>query len=465
MTQQALTEEHVPLYSRISISAADAAIAILQTVVGGGALTYYYTRVAGLDEGKAGLVWLIFGIWNAINDPLFGFISDRTKSNLGRRIPYIRYGAPIIAIGFILFWINFSNTQAVLFWQMLISLFIYDTLYTAIATSIYIMPFEMAVSNKARSTIFIWKIIFMIPPNVFPFVLASIQPGPGQDPTNYRWFMIGLAMVVCLIVIASTFFYKEKHFQQEEVQPPFFTAIKESFKNVPFLIFLVSSFTIIYAQTNLLQGVAYYFDEIIKANQLPIYIGLAIGIVLGIFLWVRQRDRWGVKRCLLTWLALFSIGCFWLLFFGKTAIMGMIGFFFIGIGFSGGMYLIPIMNGDVVDYDEERTGLRREGMYAGINSLVTKPAISIAQSAFLAIIAAAGYMQDLPKGQQPVSVHSGILTAWVLIPGLLLALTFLATLTYPQTGAKWDETKKKIAALHDEKEKRFMEEHGYQFVK
>ncbi len=82
MTQQALTEEHVPLYSRISISAADAAIAILQTVVGGGALTYYYTRVAGLDEGKAGLVWLIFGIWNAINDPLFGFISDRTKSNV-----------------------------------------------------------------------------------------------------------------------------------------------------------------------------------------------------------------------------------------------------------------------------------------------------------------------------------------------------------------------------------------------
>lgn len=382
MTQQALTEEHVPLYSRISISAADAAIAILQTVVGGGALTYYYTRVAGLDEGKAGLVWLIFGIWNAINDPLFGFISDRTKSNLGRRIPYIRYGAPIIALGFILFWINFSNTQAVLFWQMLISLFIYDTLYTAIATSIYIMPFEMAVSNKARSTIFIWKIIFMIPPNVFPFVLASIQPGPGEDPTNYRWFMIGLAAVVCLIVIASTFFYKEKHFQQEEVQPPFFTAIKESFKNVPFLIFLVSSFTIIYAQTNLLQGVAYYFDEIIKANQLPIYIGLAVGIVLGIFLWVRQRDRWGVKRCLLTWLALFSIGCFWLLLFGKTALMGMIGFFFIGIGFSGGMYLIPIMNGDVVDYDEERTGLRREGMYAGINSLVTKPAISIAQSAF-----------------------------------------------------------------------------------
>lgn len=74
-------------------------------------------------------------------------------------------------------------------------------------------------------------------------------------------------------------------------------------------------------------------------------------------------------------------------------------------------------------------------------------------------------MQNLPKGQQPISVHSGILTAWVLIPGLLLAISFLATLAYPLSGAKWDETKKKIAALHEEKEKRFLEEHGYRFVK
>ncbi len=465
MSQVALKEEHVPLHSRISISAADAAIATLQTVVGGGALTYYYTRVAGLDEKMAGLIWIIFAIWNAVNDPLFGFISDRTKSNLGRRIPYIRYGAPIIAIGFILFWIDFSNTQTVLFWQMLISLFIYDSLYTAIATSIYIMPYEMAVSNKARSTIFIWKIIFMIIPNIMPFVLANVQPGPGQDPTTYRWVMIGLAAIVCAIVIISTFFYKEKHFQQEEPQPPFFTAIKESFKNIPFLIFLFSSFTVIYVQTNLMQGVAYYFDEIMKNNQGMLYAGLGIGIVVGVVLWVQQRDRLGVKRCLLTWLALFSIGCLWLLAFGKSPILSVVGFFFIGLGFSGGMYLIPIANGDVVDYDEERTGLRREGMYAGINSLVTKPAISIAQWAFLQIIASAGYLQTLPKGQQDAAVHSGILTAWVLIPALLLAVSFLVTLLYPLSGPQWEQTKKKIATLHDEKEKRYLEQRGYRFVK
>jgi len=173
-TQQ-LVEELVPLKSRISISAADSSVAILQAVVGGGALTYYFTRVRGLEPELAALVWLLFALWNAINDPLFGYISDRTKSKLGRRKPYIRYGAPFITLAFIFLWLDLPSTPSILFSQMLVGLFLYDILYTAIATSLYIMPYEVAISNKARSSIFVWKIIFMIFPNMLPFVIAAIH--------------------------------------------------------------------------------------------------------------------------------------------------------------------------------------------------------------------------------------------------------------------------------------------------
>ncbi len=78
--------------------------------------------------------------------------------------------------------------------------------------------------------------------------------------------------------------------------------------------------------------------------------------------------------------AVFSVGCFVILVAGHFLLPTLIGFFCFGLGFAGGMYLIPLMNGDVVDMDEHRTGLRREGMYAGVNSFVTKPAISLANS-------------------------------------------------------------------------------------
>jgi len=64
---------------------------------------------------------------------------------------------------------------------------------------------------------------------------------------------------------------------------------------------------------------------------------------------------------------------------------------------------------DVIDYDEKLTGLRREGMYAGINSFVTKPAISLAQAAFITIVGWFGFDQSLAKGLQPESAHTGIL--------------------------------------------------------
>jgi GPH family glycoside/pentoside/hexuronide:cation symporter len=452
-------EEIVPLRTRVWISAGDAACGFLQNIAGGGALTYYYTRVMGLSVEWTSLAWLIFGIWNAVNDPLIGYITDRTRSAIGRRRPYIRYGAPLFAASFLLLFAEIPGTpgrQLALFAQLLLGLFIYDTLYTAIASALYLMPYEVAISNKARSSIFVWKIIFMAFSTGLPLVvLPMIQPGPGQDATPFRWIMIALGFGMNAIIFASTFFYREKHFQQEETQYGFVRSIRESFRNLPFIIFLVSSFTVIYAQTGLMQGVLYYFDEL-KVPGLPLYLSLAAGIVGGVVLWVNLRERWGVKRCLLAWLAIFAAGCLFMLLLGRSAAGGALSFLLIGVGFSGGMYLIPIMNGDVIDYDETRTGLRREGMYAGINSFITKPAISLAQAVFLAIITRFGYDQALAKGLQSQAAQTGILAGWMLVPTVLLVVSLLATVWYPLAGGAWDQTKKDLALRHAEKERAYL---------
>ncbi len=460
-----LKEEFVPLKSRIWVSVADAACAMLGQIVLTGSLTYYFTRWRGLDAGLAATVWLLFGIWNAVNDPLFGWISDRTRSNLGRRIPYIRFGAPIYALSFIASWINWpGHSQVWLFIQFLVLLFVFDTLYTAIATSIYVMPFEMAVSNKARSGIFIWKIIFSVFPLAVPLaVIPFIQPGPGEDATMYRWIMTGLGVAMGALIYASTFFYAEKHFQQEEEQFPFFKSLKECFSNLSFVIFEVMSFTIIFVQTALMQGVLYYFDEF-DVPAVPLYAALAVGIVGGIFLFVRQRERWGVKNSMRIMALVFSIGCCLVLLFGRHLIPTAIGFLTFGLGFAGGMYLIPLMNGDVVDKDEHLTGLRREGMYAGVNSFITKPAISIAQAVFLWFLRFYGYDQDLGKGLQSARAETGILMGWTLVPGLLLFLCFVVLYWYPLAGPAWAAIKAELAARHAEKERRYLEARGYKYV-
>lgn len=463
--ESVLREEKVPLKSRVWVSLADSSCALLGSLVTGGTLTYYFTRWRGLDPHLAGLVWLLFGIWNAINDPLFGHISDRTRSRLGRRIPYIRYGAPLYALFFIACWLNWPGTrsnQTAMFLQLFGLLFFFDALYTAVATSLYIMPYEMAVSNKARSSIFIWKIIFQVIPTAVPLVLIpQIQPGPGQDAGPFRMFMVAFGIVGGLIVLFSTFFYSEKHFQQQEEQFPLFRSVIDCFRNRSFVIFEVISFTIIYVQAALMQGVLYYFDEL-KVPGMPIFAALGLGIVIGVFLWIRQRDRWGVKRSVQYWCLSFAVGCALVMIFGHYLIPTAAAFFLFGIGFAGGMYLVPLMNGDVIDMDEHMTGLRREGMYAGVNSFVTKPAISIAQAAFLGIIGWFGYDQTLAKGMQSASAQTGILVGWMAVPAVLLGLCALAMFLYPLHGDKWNSIKRDLAEKHARKEKEYLLRLGLQ---
>jgi GPH family glycoside/pentoside/hexuronide:cation symporter len=464
-----LQEEHVPLPARIWISAADAVTAILNTLVVAGAMTYYFTKLRGLDLQWSGLAWLLFGIWNAVNDPLFGYISDRTKSALGRRKPYIRYGAPIFALGFILFWVvipGLGESQVALFVQMTLALFIFDSLYTAIATSLFIMPYEVAVSNKARSTIYVWKILFMVFTIVVPLVIdGTIKPDVGDAAgiAFFRWFMIAFGMGMCAIIFASTWFFHEKHYLQEEEQPPFFASLRECFRNRAFVVYEVISFSIIFAQTALMTGLWFYFDEI-DVPRLPIYIALATGIIGGVVFWIKYRDTWGVKTCTRWFALLFAVGCFVMLLGGRNVFAATLAFFLFGIGFSGGMYLIPLMNGDVVDMDEHRTGLRREGMYAGVNSFVTKPAVSLAQWSMGALMAAYGFDATLAKGMQSPQAETGILVGWTLVTGILMFLSYLALHGYPLAGSEWEQIKGCLAEVHRQKEQQYLAAKGYKFV-
>lgn len=392
-----MKEEKVSVSSKFWLCSADCLCGTLSGLITGGGMTYFYTKYLGLDEGLASIVWMIFAVWNALNDPLFGYISDRTKSKLGRRIPYIRYGALLYGVIFILSWFLWplGGSQTALFVQMLVSLFFFDTFYTAIATSLYVLPYTMAESNQARSGIFVWKIFFTLLSLAAPLVLFPlVRPDVGESASRFQTIMIMLGVVTTLVIFFSTFFYKEKYTSDAEEAPGLWESICQCFKNRAFLVYEVISFTVIFVQTILMQGVVYYFDEFTVPMPLA-YASLGVGAVCGIILWIKSMGKIGVAKCIIVMSVAFAAGATLVIFAGQYVIPAMIAFFIIGLGFSGGMYLVPLMNGEVIDYDEAKTGFRREGMYAGVNSLITKPAISFANAAFVMIIGWFGYDKQL----------------------------------------------------------------------
>ena len=453
--------ETVRLSSCMWLGGADCMITTLNNIVTGGGLTYFFVNHLGMSPASSALCWLLFGLWNALNDPLFGYISDKTKSGLGRRIPYIRYGSIAVALVFILSWTVWFpwRSNAALFAQMFLSLFLFDSLYTAIATSLYVMPFEMAVTNRARGKIMLVKLIFGLVALAVPLVLlAELENLLGSSPEAFRRLMLVIGAAAGAIMFFSTFFYRENGYTKEEEQYPFFRSLVTCLKNRSFLVFESISFSVTFIQTALMIGLSYYFDAF-GINYLFCYGAMFLGILFGIWLWMKPGSIWKVKKSIILMCLIFGGTLAVMLILGQYTAAGIVGFFGAGIGFAGGMYEVPLMFGDVMDYDEKLCGLRREGMYAGVNSLICKPAISFANALFPIMLGWFGYNTALTVAAQTELAKLGVRVAWLAIPIVLLLLcAALIRRFYPLGGPEWDRTKEELARLHEEKQRAYEEE-------
>jgi len=108
-----------------------------------------------------------------------------------------------------------------MFFQMFIFLFFYDLLYTAVASALYVMPYEMAVSNKARGDILFWKVIFSVFAMVAPLLLIDvIKPESESDLLFFQTFQIILGIIIGLMLI-TTFFAVAQHTKNDISQQGF----------------------------------------------------------------------------------------------------------------------------------------------------------------------------------------------------------------------------------------------------
>ncbi|MHA1688154.1 MAG: MFS transporter, partial [Promethearchaeota archaeon] len=180
-----------------------------------------------------------------------------------------------------------------------------------------------------------------------------------------------------------------------------------------------------------------------------------IMIIIFLPIWYRAVIKWGLKRAFMISLILMGFGFISFLILGELYATAVIGLILIGGAFSGYYLMGQMVFADVVDYDETKTGKRREATYAGTEALVQKPAISIAPAIFLWVIVAFGFDETLAI--QTANARFGILLAFSVIPGIILLLGGLAVKFYPLGGPEWIKQKEELNKIHEEKEKKYLQ--------
>src|SRR5690606_6760676 len=129
----------------------------------GALLPIFYQDYLGLTARWIAVASLVYAVWNALNDPLFGYITDRTRSKHGRRIPYMRFTAPFLALTFILVWLAPSRVgDTALFWWMLVTMLLFDTAYTIIGLVYSALLPEITESESERNGLQISSSLFSL---------------------------------------------------------------------------------------------------------------------------------------------------------------------------------------------------------------------------------------------------------------------------------------------------------------
>lgn len=460
-------EEHLPIKAKIAFGSANTASSLLSGIVFG-AIDTFYIKLFNVDPASIALSWLLFIIWNMFNDPILGIIQDRTHSKLGRRIPYLRYGAPIYAITFILVWFPFLEPgHPNLMWNHLLMLFVFDTLYSMIGLITYSLPMEMAITTKARTNLILYSTfigsIGTIGSIFLPIVLLK---GDTPDLFIIRVVMLIVAIISGFILYISSYYIKENQYTQQEEPLSFKDSIKETFKNKQFLVIEVAIFFMITMQNIVVGEIVFLFDYTLKINNWISYLFLIPPLIVLFWTikWINTNvEKYGLRKVLQYGSLIGAGGLLILLIVGLfnnyqiTLENGFIGLTPIMFGLIIILFANQPLMGEVIDLDEVRTGKRRETTYSGINALLTKPAVSLGHALFLWTIKAFGYNENLEPSLQDPSVSHGVLIAFTIFPIICLLITALSLKWYKLEGKEWQEQKRKLQLIHIQKEKEFLE--------
>jgi len=269
--------------------------------------------------------------------------------------------------------------------------------------------------------------------------------------------MIIIGVACALVLFISSYFLKEYKFAQIEEPLGPVEAVKECFKNKPFIIFEISLFCTIVASTILTTAIFYYVDYVLELEGfmtiIPILIVISIIFIFAYFVSILVQKK-GLKKVLIFGQTLTGIAFIAVFFLGWNLITVIPFLIMLGIGLSINIVLAPLLLADTIDFDETITNKRRETTYTGIEALITKPAISVANWLFLITISLYGF-QEASKTQSDTALM-GIMIGFTVIPAIFALLSALIMKFYTLDGPEWTQKKEELQKVHVKKEKDYI---------
>jgi oligogalacturonide transporter len=425
---------------------------------GGGAATlisFFYlvflTDVVRISPGLAGTVILISKIYDSVTDPFEGVISDRTRTKLGRRRPYLLAGIPLIFISFFLLFYpaNYESETARFIFVIAAYLF-YSTIISIVLLNYNALQAEMTLDYNERTSLATFRIFFSTVSSIL-CALLPLEIVKAFPDVRTGWIVTAVAfgLLFALPFIATVAVTRERPEFQKEMRPFHWKqAFVEPFQMRTFVYILVMYVTAFTAFDATQSIVVYYIKSFLgRGEEVSFVLGtllIAQVISLPFFQWLSKRTS--KAKSYLYGAALFVVVMFFSFLFTPDSHPAALYVFsaLVGIGSGGVVIMVFAIFPDIPDVDELSTGERREGIYSALTTFTRKLSSALAVFAVAQVLQFAGYIPPIEEGGKLIEVTqtpefiSALRFFFVFIPVVFVAIGIFFAARFPLTSALYE---------------------------
>lgn len=427
----------------------------------------YMTDVVGLSPRLASFGALAAIVWDAVNDPIVGILSDRLHTRWGRRRPFLLWFAIPFGLSYVMMWSAPTwNSQLALLIYVTLAFMIADTLQTLIAVPFMSLTPELTADYDERTTLTSYRSFFqlfgaMTVVLAAPMIVNRVVAAGGSQQQGFMLVGAIFGFLGAIPLLLLGIFVRERTTPEQTEPMPFRETLQAAWKNIPFR-YAVGMHMLNWSAVDML-AVAFPFflvywvaqgDRGATVNILGVNLAYAsafFGVLMLVcilfvpfWLWMA---RWRNKR------EAYMLGMvFWvvvqLLIF--TIRPGEVKYLLViaalaGIGVSSAYTLPDAIFADVIEWDELRTHRRQEGIFYGMRTLIRKLAGALVIFVALQLLGRAGYHSP-PEGAVQFSQDpSALQMIRILVSPLSSALVCGAILLawrFPLTREKYSRIQK-----------------------